>query len=642
MILLSVELASKSFQSSSGAETFLFQNISFGIDQGQKVALVGVNGSGKTTLLKALAGKEPLDDGKVVFRNDVKVAFAEQNPAFEAGDTITTFIFNTDNAILNLINEYEHLLQDPNSPVAQKKLPQLIEQIDLANAWDYESQVKQILGRFGLYNLDQPMEELSGGQRKRVALAKVLIEKPDFLILDEPTNHLDLDTIEWLENYIASSAMTLLLVTHDRYFLERTTNEIIELDKGNLFWYKGNYAYFLEKKAERLAQQETEVSKAQNLMRKELDWMRRQPKARGTKAKYRVDAFGELKEKANQKTDNSALDLSIQMRRQGGKILEAEKISKKYDQQTLVDQFSYVFKKNDKVGMIGKNGVGKSTLLNILTGDIVPDSGQIEKGATTVFGYYRQEGLVFQEGQRVIDVVKEVAEVIEIEKGRVITASQFLQYFLFPPEKQYTMVSRLSGGEKRRLQLLRVLMKNPNFLILDEPTNDLDLITLNVLEEFLENYSGSLILVSHDRYFMDKLINHMFVFEGDGVINDFPGNYTDFRERKQMEGEQRNQEEKPKKSTKEPAPTKPNIPVQKVSYAEKREYELLTKEIDALEVEKQKLSEKMNEISLKAAADPDYNPHQDLTDISEKIAKIGQMLEEKSDRWLTLAEKVDG
>lgn len=627
MNYLSAESVSKNF-----GDKVLFDDISFGIDQGEKVALVGINGSGKSTLLKMIMGKEPPNEGEITFRNDIAVAFLEQNPTFNEADTVMESIFNTENEALSVIKEYEfHLLHAATSPVSQQKLANLISKMDSLNAWDYESQIKQILGKLGVHDLEQKINELSGGQRKRVALAKILINKPDFLILDEPTNHLDLDTIEWLENYLATANMSLLLVTHDRYFLEKVTNVILELENENIYRYKGNYSYFLEKKAEREEQQATEVGKAKNLLKKELEWMRRQPRARGTKAKYRVDAFHDLQDKASKKLNRDELELSIQATRQGGKILELENISKAFGPKQVVDDFSYIFKKKDRIGIIGPNGAGKSTFLNMITGKLSPDEGEVIKGQTTVFGYYTQEELTFKQDQRVIDIVKEIAEVVKMSDGREISASQFLQHFQFPPKMQYNVVSKLSGGEKRRLQLLRVLIKNPNFLILDEPTNDLDLITLNILEDFLLNFGGCLLLVSHDRYFMDRLVDHIFIFEGEGSIKDFPGNYTDFRDflKEQAPNES---ESDPAAKTDKKEENKPETPRKKLSFKEKREYEQLQNEIERLEQQKQALIEKLNAGS---------NDHEALTGWSLEIEKLDQQIEKRSDRWLELSEFAD-
>lgn len=626
MNYLSVETVSKRFD-----EKVLLNNVTFGIAQGQKVALVGINGSGKSTLLKIIADLEPPDQGLVTFRNGISTAFLSQNPEFDPKATILETIFDGENEMLQTIKAYEKAIFDAqNNHESQDDLSTLIEQMDALQAWDYESQIQQILGKLGIHDLEQTTGMLSGGQRKRVALARILIDKPDFLIMDEPTNHLDLEVIEWLENYIGSQQMTLLLVTHDRYFLESVTNEIIELEEGNLFRYKGNYSYYLEKKAEREAQSQTEVEKAKNTFKKELEWIRRQPKARGTKAKYRVEAFDEIKEKASKNLKKDEIQLSVQGRRQGGKIVEIENITKRFDGKQLIKDFTYVFKKKDRVGIIGPNGVGKSTFLNLLTGQLNPDSGTIERGATTAFGYYTQEELTFKDDQRVIDIVKEVAEVVTLGNGTQITASQFLQQFQFPPKMQYNVVGKLSGGEKRRLQLLRVLIKNPNFLILDEPTNDLDINTLNILEDFLDNFPGCLVLVSHDRYFMDRLVEHLFVFEGGGVISNFPGNYSDYRNAK-TEAER---EEKKKKGT-TPKPVKvPDIKEDKakLSYQEKRELEQLEKEIPQLEAAKNSLSKEMNKENI------DYEQLQKLASEFEAISK---QIEEKTNRWLELSEFAD-
>ncbi|WKN42473.1 ABC-F family ATP-binding cassette domain-containing protein [Tunicatimonas pelagia] len=633
MIYLSVETLSKHYLTMEGREKFLFQNISFGIKSGQKVALVGINGSGKSTLLKIIAGKEVPDSGEVVLSQGVRMTYAEQQPQFAADDTIASFVYDSDDPTLALLKEYRKLLQQ--NP-GDEQLPDLIQQIDSRHAWDYESQIEQILGQLGIYDMDRPVANLSGGQRKRVALAKALIEKPNFLILDEPTNHLDLATIEWLENYISAQNMALLLVTHDRYFLERVTNEIIELDQGQIFRYQGNYANFLEKKAERIAQQQASVDKAQNLLRKELDWMRRQPKARGTKAKYRVDAFYDLKDQANQKVSQDTTELSIQGRRQGKKILEIEHVSKSYGNKQLIDNFSYVFRRKDRIGIIGPNGSGKSTFLNIITGQLTPDEGQLDTGTTTVFGYYTQQEISFSDDLRMIDVVKEVAEVIDLGKGQVITASQLLQRFQFSTDTHYQRVKDLSGGEKRRLQLLRVLMQNPNFLILDEPTNDLDLITLNILEDFLLQFDGCLILVTHDRYFMDRLVEHIFVFEQDsGYIRDFPGNYTDLRDALAQEKAAKNTvKSAPKLKAATSSKVVPeNKKERRATYQEKREYEQIESDISRLEEEKETLENQLNELSTSG-----QSSHQELTEASQQLEKVVKELDEKSDRWLELAE----
>jgi ATP-binding cassette subfamily F protein uup len=525
MNLLSAENVSKNY-----ADRWLFQNLNFGLQQGQRIAFVGINGTGKTTLMRVLAGLENPDTGLVTRRQGIRVTYLGQQPVFDESLTVEETIFASQNDTLRAVKDYEHVVNDPNHD--PDDLQRVMERMDALNAWDYESQVQQILGRLGILGdlLTRNVSKLSGGQRKRVALARVLIEEPDVLLLDEPTNHLDLATIEWLENRLNSPSLTLLMVTHDRYFLDKVANEIVELDKGTMYRYQGNYAYFVEKKADRELREATEVEKARNLFRKELEWMRRMPQARGTKQKARIDAFYVTKEKASTNLSKQQLELSVKTTRQGGKIIEADHISKRFGDKVVLDDFSYVFKKKDRIGLVGPNGAGKSTLLNMLTGKLQPDSGTIDVGQTTVFGYYTQTELEFDPSQRVIDIVKEVAEVVELANGDVLTASQFLTLFLFPPAQQYTLVSKLSGGEKRRLQLLRVLVKNPNFLILDEPTNDLDLGTLNILEDFLLHFSGCLLIVSHDRYFLDNLAEHLFVLEPGGAILNFPGNYTDYRD----------------------------------------------------------------------------------------------------------------
>ncbi len=622
MNYLSVEQLSKSYH-----EQPLFNNITFGIEQGQKVALVGKNGSGKSTLLKIIGGIESPDSGKVVFRNGIKISFLPQNPKFENHLTIKNYIFNQDNELLSTISEYEQYLEGNYDNSSDEKFELLINKMDALAAWDYESQIKQILGKLGIHDLESYVDELSGGQRKRVALAATLVEKPDFLILDEPTNHLDIDVIEWLEKYLSTQTMSLLLVTHDRYFLEEVTNEIIEIDDQTIYTYKGSYTYYLEKKAERRAREFTEVSKARNLLVKELDWLRRMPKARGTKAKYRIDAAHELQEVASKNLQEDALTLRINTKRQGKKILELHHLTKSYGNENLLNDFSYIFKKNDRIGIVGKNGVGKTTLLNVITGLLNPDTGEVVLGETTQLGYYKQEEISYPEETKVIDIVKEVAEVVVLSDGATITAAQFLNHFLFPHDTHMTPVSRLSGGEKRRLQLLRVLIQAPNFLILDEPTNDLDILTMNVLEDYLINFAGTIIVVSHDRYFMDKLTNHLFVFKGDSKVIDFPGNYSDFRnheEKLKKHSEKKIKKEKVKK------PTNLNFEKKrKLSYNEKNEFESLELTISTLEAKKNEVLEKLNSGS---------GNHEDLTTWSEEIAQLTLKIEEKEFRWLELSE----
>ncbi len=623
MNYLSAENISKNY-----SDRWLFKELNFGINRGQRVGLVGINGTGKTTLLRILAGEIQPDSGSVSTRNGILVGYLSQNPVFADEDaTVQEALFSGTNDTLNAIRDYEEAVADDD--VDHDVLQAAMDRMTDLNAWDYEQKVKQILGKLGIHDFTRQIKVLSGGQRKRVAMARMLITEPDLLILDEPTNHLDLDTIEWLENLLSTQQQTLLMVTHDRYFLDKVATEIAELDQGQIYTYKGNYGYFLEKKAEREEMAGAEVDKARNLMRKELEWMRRQPKARGTKSKSRIDAFYETKEKAAGKAQGPNLELSVKTTRQGGKILEVEHISKAFNGKKVLDDFSYVFKKGDRIGVIGPNGMGKSTLLNILTGKLQPDSGTVEKGQTTVFGYYTQTELTFKEDQRVIDIVKEVAEVVETANGDVISASQFLQHFQFAPSQQYTMVGKLSGGEKRRLQLLRVLIKNPNFLILDEPTNDLDIITLNILEDFLLNFGGCLLIVSHDRYFMDQLIEHAFIFEGHGKVRNFNGNYTDYREwLKEQEKTGSSQPEKAMKPASAPT-SEPSEKKRKASFKEKQEYEQLEKDIEKLELRKEVLEAEMINGNL---------DHQKITEAGAELKRINNELDAKGERWLELGE----
>ncbi|MFT4834497.1 MAG: ATP-binding cassette subfamily F protein uup [Flavobacteriaceae bacterium] len=623
---LSVENLAKNFD-----EKQLFDQLTFGLDQGQKAALVGVNGCGKSTLLKIIAGLEKPDRGAVSFRKGIRVSMVPQSPEFDDNDDVVQAVFAEDIEELNVIRDYEMALHlatvDPdNAP----DISPLLERMDNLNAWDYESQVKQLLGELGIENLEQKMGSLSGGQRKRVALARALVVKPDFLILDEPTNHLDLQVIEWLEGYLATANLTLLMVTHDRYFLDKVTNEIMELENGELFRYKGNYQNFLEKKSEREAQDAASVDKAKNLLRKELDWMRRQPKARGTKAKYRVDAFYETKDKASKGVQRAEMEVNLKGERQGKKILVMEHVFKKFGELRILEDFSHTFQRKERVGIVGPNGIGKSTFLSMLIGEIESDAGVREVGQTTKFGHYTQEEQIFNPNSRVIDIVKEVAEIIELANGSVITASQLLNQFLFPPKMQYNMVGKLSGGERRRLQLLRVLMKNPNFLILDEPTNDLDLMTLNVLEDYLDSFEGCLMIVSHDRYFMDKLTDHLFIFEGQGIVRDFPGNYTDYREEGGYKANS-NQKQKETKTAESKEPVK-KTEAKKLSYNEQREYDSLEGEIAKLETKVENLTEEMN-------AKTDF---EELQKMAQEIDKIKESIEQKEMRWLELTEKIGG
>jgi ATP-binding cassette subfamily F protein uup len=637
MNLLSAENVSKNY-----ADRWLFQNLNFGLQQGQRIAFVGINGTGKTTLMKVLAGLENPDTGLVTRRQGIRVTYLGQQPVFDESLTVEETIFASQNDTLRAVKDYEHVVNDPNHD--PEDLQRVMERMDALNAWDYESQVQQILGKLGILGelLQRNVSKLSGGQRKRVALARVLIEEPDVLLLDEPTNHLDLATIEWLENRLNSPSLTLLMVTHDRYFLDKVANEIVELDKGQMYRYQGNYAYFVEKKADREMREATEVEKARQLFKKELDWMRRMPQARGTKQKARIDAFYVTKEKASTNLSKQQLELSVKTTRQGGKIIEADGISKRFGDKVVLDDFSYVFKKKDRIGLVGPNGAGKSTLLNMLTGKLKPDSGTVDVGQTTVFGYYTQTELEFDPSQRVIDIVKEVAEVVELANGDVLTASQFLTLFLFPPAQQYTLVNKLSGGEKRRLQLLRVLVKNPNFLILDEPTNDLDLGTLNILEDFLLHFSGCLLIVSHDRYFLDNLAEHLFVLEPGGEVLNFPGNYTDYRDYladRETEATLEAEEKAAKaaraaaKVAPAAAPTPPPAAPAKrrASFAEKKEFEQLEKDIAALEKEKEQLV---------ANLATGQGSRQELIDWPARLQAVDKDLDAKGERWLELSDFV--
>lgn len=622
MNYLSVEQLSKSYN-----EQPLFNNITFGINLGQKVALVGKNGSGKSTLLKIIGAVESPDQGRVVFRKGIKLSYLPQNPEFKNHLTIRDYIFGQDNELLLTVGEYEQFLDSKNPDLASKHYQELINKMDALSAWDFESQVKQILGKLGIHDLDLFVDELSGGQKKRVALAATLVEKPDFLILDEPTNHLDIEVIEWLEKYLSTQAMSLFLVTHDRYFLEGVTNEIIEIDDQTIYTYKGSYSYYLEKKSERQTQEATEVAKAKNLLVKELDWLRRMPKARSTKAKYRIDAAHDLMDVASKDLQENSLTLKIRTKRQGKKILELHHLTKSFDGVKYLDDFSYTFKKKDRIGIVGKNGIGKTTLLNVITGVLALDGGEAVLGETTEFGYYKQEEISYPIGTRVIDVVKEVAEIVKLSDGATITAAQFLNHFLFPHEMHLTPVEKLSGGEKRRLQLLRVLIQTPNFLILDEPTNDLDILTMNVLEDYLSSFEGTLIIVSHDRYFMDKLAGHLFVFKGNGEIVDFPGNYSDYRIHFEQLGKKANGKAKRPKDKK--AISANSDQKRKLSYKEKNEFDTLEHEINELEILKGEFMEKLNSGS---------GNHEELMNWSTEIEMLTSKIEEKENRWLELSE----
>ncbi|WP_129717041.1 ABC-F family ATP-binding cassette domain-containing protein [Pedobacter sp. SYP-B3415] len=604
-------------------DEWLFKNLTLGIQPGQRVALVGINGAGKSTLLKLLAERfEPLE-GKIVKNKSVRIGFLDQDPQFNEAFSISDFIFSTENRQQQLIREYEELLEDPDPD--QDKLNKLYEDLSEHNAWEFEHQIKTILSRMGIQHLQQKVGTLSGGQRKRLALAKLLIDDPDFLVLDEPTNHLDIDTIEWLEKLLTSGNKTLLLVTHDRYFLDNVCNSIVELDQGKMYRYEGNYAYFLERKAERAASEASSLQKNQNLLKKELEWMRRQPQARGTKSQARIDAFYDLEEKTKQKSANQPITLNMKMARQGGKILELDHISKSFDERNIIDDFSYVFKKGDRIGLAGKNGTGKSTLLNLLTGSLDPDQGKVHIGETTVFGYYRQGGLIFNEKDRVIDVVKSTAEYIKMADGSTISASALLTLFLFPPKKQYGMVEKLSGGERKRLQLMRVLMQNPNFLILDEPTNDLDIDTLNVLEEFLENFPGILMLVSHDRYLLDKMSEQLFIMEGEGSVRIYNGNYSEYRLNLEAA---KTTKEKPKPPVASAAVTTGS---QKLSFKEQQALAEAERRIDEIEIDLAKLNTELEQTN--------GSDFQAIGDLSLKIDELKRELDVQTERWIELSEK---
>jgi ATP-binding cassette subfamily F protein uup len=610
-------------------ERWLFKNLTFGILQGEKVALIGSNGSGKSSMLNMIIGKADIDGGEISIRKDIRVGYLDQEPDFQAGKTVMETIFAIENSNTKAVKEYEDALISGDD----NRIANAIEQVDNLKAWDYETKVKQILGKLGIEYFDKLVGNLSGGQKKRVALARVLIEEPDFLILDEPTNHLDLDTIEWLEGYLSSANITLLLVTHDRYFLDKVCNRILELANNRVLKYAGSYAYYLEKKEEQEAVDAATQKNYRNLLRKELEWMRKQPKARGTKSQSRVDAFYDLKEKTVKKGPEEKLELSMKMERMGSKIMEIQHISKSFDDKKLISEFSYTFKRGDRIGIVGKNGMGKSTMLEILTEQLKPDMGRVVKGDTIKLGYYSQSGLDFDEGQRVIEVVREIAEYVKMADGTELSISNFLTLFLFPPAMQYSFVSKLSGGEKRRLQLLKILVQNPNFLILDEPTNDLDIATLNVLEDFLLNFGGCLLVVSHDRYFMDKLVDHLFVFEGDGYIRDYPGNYTDYRSWKEDKEEQEIAEKEKqtflKSLSSKPAVVQSSEPKRKMNYKEQKEYENLAIEIEVLEKKKVILVEKMN---------AGQGTHEELASWAKEFEENSNTIEEKELRWLELAE----
>jgi len=603
-------------------ELALFEGISLSVSEGQKVAMIAKNGAGKSTLMDIIAGLETPDSGKSTLSNHISIGYLRQNPDLNPEDTVLEAAFNSTGEIIQTVKNYEKALESHDP----KLLDSSIERMNVLNAWDFELRIKQILTQLKITNVNQQIKFLSGGQKKRVALAHILIDEPDFLILDEPTNHLDLEMIEWLEKYLEKARCTLFMVTHDRYFLDRVCNEIIELEDNTIYKYKGNYSYYVEKREERIQSQNAEIDRARNLFRTELEWLRRMPKARTHKSRYRTEAAYKLEEKASQRRVEDEVELTVQGKRLGSKILNIKNLSKAFGDLIILDQFSYNFARLEKIGIIGKNGSGKSTVLNMLTGALLPDSGTIDVGETISFGYYRQDGISFNQGDRVIDVIKEIAEVIDLGNGNRMTASQFLNYFLFPPETQYNMVEKLSGGEKRRLYLCTVLMRNPNFLILDEPTNDLDIMTLNVLEDYLRSFQGCAIVVSHDRFFMDKIVDHLFVFEGDGKIKDFPGNYSDYRD--WLEDKEKEQRQ-PLKQEKLAKPKSVKEGIRKLSFNEKRELELLEKDIASLETEKLMLEEQMNSGNCSS---------EELVSKSQRHGEIRDLLNEKEFRWLELSE----
>lgn len=603
-------------------EKLLFKDVSLIINKGEKIALVAKNGSGKTTLLRVIAGEEKGEGErcKIMLRKDVRVGFLDQDPSFDESKTVIETLLNADNEISNIVGQYELAIEYPEKGL---DLSHIMARMDDLKAWDYEARVKEILSRFNISEFNKLVSQLSGGQKKRLALAKLIIEEPEFLVLDEPTNHLDLDMIEWLEDYLKQPNITLFMVTHDRYFLDRVCNHIIELDAGEIHRYKGNYEEFLEKKALRDENDAVVTDKMKQLFRKELDWMRRQPKARTTKAKSRIDVFYDIKEKAHIKKDDDKIQIDLQSNRQGSKILELHYVNKAYGDLTVMKDFYYKFSKKDRVGIVGPNGIGKSTFLKIITGQEKADAGKVVIGETTVFGYYTQDGLNIKEDKRVLEVIQDIAEYVPLEKGKKMSASQLLERFLFPRPQQQVYVSQLSGGEKRRLYLLTILMQNPNFLILDEPTNDLDILTLNVLEEYLEEFPGCLIVVTHDRYFLDKIVNHLFAFEGEGKIKDYNGTYSDYRwEQKQLK-----KDGKPEKL--EEVVIKPVVE-SSLSYEEKKELNRLEKEIEKTEKEIAEVTLKFNDSSMSL---------DEITKWSNKLVELKNVLELKETRWMELGEK---
>ena len=619
MNLLSVEDISKSY-----GEKVLFKSISFGINKGQKIALIAKNGTGKTSILDIIVGKDKPDDGNVIFRKGIQTAYLPQEPNLDPKLTVEETILKADNPTLRIIANYDKSLEDPNDQEAYQKA---FEAMDQSQAWDYEKQYKKILFKLKLNDLDAKVGSLSGGQIKRLALCNALLKEPELLILDEPTNHIDLEMIEWLEDYFSKEKITLLMVTHDRYFLERVCNEIIELDNGILYTYKGNYSYYLEKREARIAQENVEAHKNKLHFKKELEWMRRQPKARTTKSKSRIEDFKIIKEKANQRRNEHQVQLEINMERLGSKMIEMHKVQKSFGEKIILSHFNYTFQRNERIGIIGKNGSGKSTFLNLLTSNDTVDAGKIIWGETLKFGYYTQKGIPVKEEQKVIDVIKEYGDFIPLKKGRKISAQQLLERFLFDRKKQYDFVNKLSGGEKKRLYLCTVLIQNPNFLILDEPTNDLDIITLNVLESFLLDFPGCLIVVSHDRYFMDKIVDHLFVFKGDGVVNDFPGNYSDFRAYE--DSRVKENKESLKNDKKESVYQKETKEKVGFSYKEQKEFKKLELDIKKIEIQKKEIQNNFIKDNLSA---------KEIEDLSIELGLLEKELESKTQRWFELSE----
>ena len=620
MNYLNVENISKSY-----GELSLFENLSFSIHKDQKIAFVAKNGTGKTTILNILSGKDTPDSGQIIYRKDLRTTFLSQEPVLDQSLTVEETILKSDNPILNVIKTYHQALENPED---SKLYQTAFDDMERYQAWDYETQYTQILFKLKLVDLDQKVSELSGGQQKRLALANTLLSKPDLLILDEPTNHLDLEMIEWLEAFFAKENITLFMVTHDRYFLERVCSEIIELDEGCIYNYKGNYSYYLEKKEERIEREAIETNKSKQLFKKELGWMRRQPKARTTKSKSRIDDFYEIKERASKRRNDHEIQLEINMERMGSKILEIYKVSKAFDEKLILDKFEYVFQRGERIGIIGKNGTGKSTFLNMITGGLQPDSGKIIQGETIKFGYYTQDGIKAKPMQKVIDVVRDYGDYIPLMKGKQISAQQLLERFLFSRKKQYDFVEKLSGGERKRLYLCTVLIQNPNFLILDEPTNDLDIVTLNVLENFLLDFPGCLLVVSHDRYFMDKIVDHLFVFRGEGIVEDFPGNYSDFRTYE----DSASVASEPKKLatiTKEVTPKQSQT---KLSFNEQKELKNLESKLKTLEFDKKELESQflVEDLSMDT-----------IETLSADLKKLLQVIEDKELRWLELNEKLN-